>query len=144
MDIFGIINYVLQYLNGFSESAILAIIIFVDALFATKGTKTQGNHTTSGKATEGFFVNIMLAFTPTIITLLGYASSLIPYHEAVGDTTLYVFDAIAAAAFIYIGNFFLKSLMANYKLMGGDDPQDMVLGKWIKGEVEQKFEKRSN
>lgn len=144
MDFFNLINYILQYLNGYSETMILVAAIFIDTIFATKSTKVQGNHTTSGRALDGLRLNLEMAVTPALITILGVVSSLIPYHNLNTNLTMFVFDIFAACSFVFIGNYFLKSILANYKLMGGDVPENMDLGKWLKGEVEQKYQKRSN
>lgn len=140
-----ILNYLFANLNGATETAVLFILVFFDTFLGSLWRKRNGVARTSGGGLGGLITSIPLALMPVVIWLLTILFSIVPTHLGGRDFIFrpFIFDMISFVVFLTIGNFMLKSVMANMKLAGIDVPPFLQtwVDKWIEDEYHVKYQK---
>lgn len=135
------LNYLFLNLNGATESAILFILLFIDTFLGSKWRKVNNVAITSGGGLNGLKTNIPLALMPICIWAFTVLISVVPNHIG-GRVFVFnpiIFDGISFIITLFIGNFMLKSILANAKLAGFDIPDWLI--KWFEDEYHVKLQK---
>ncbi|MEX0380477.1 hypothetical protein AB3K25_06365 [Leuconostoc sp. MS02] len=144
-----LIQYLFANLNGATETAVLFILVFFDTFLGSLWRKRNGVARTSGGGLGGLITSIPLALMPVVIWSLTIFFSFVPTHLGGRDFIFQplIFDVISFVVTIIIGNFMLKSIMANMKLAGIDVPPFLKrwalkwVDKWIEDEYHVKYQK---
>jgi len=134
-----ILKYLFANLNGATETAILFILVFFDTFLGSLWRKRNNVARTSGGGLGGLITSIPLALMPVVIWAFTILISFVPTHLGGRDFTFQplIFDVISFVVTVIIGNFMLKSIMANMKLAGIDVPP--FLKRWVETWIEDEY-----
>ncbi|WP_294977297.1 phage holin family protein [uncultured Leuconostoc sp.] len=140
-----LLQYLFANLNGATETAVLFILVFFDTFLGSLWRKRNGVARTSGGGLGGLITSIPLALMPVVIWSLTIFFSFVPTRLGGRDFIFQplIFDVISFVVTVIIGNFMLKSIMANMKLAGIDVPPFLKqwVEKWIEDEYHVKYQK---
>ncbi|ARQ94555.1 holin [Weissella phage PWc] len=134
-----IINNPLVYLNPFTETVILFVMIAFDTILGGKWRSNLDLGLNSHGAFNGSNKKIALVFFPSLIGFLGIGLNLLP-PELLGYVFVFpmaIFDAMALAVFSFAFYYTALSITANAQLAGMPVPEK--LQSWAKNEIENKL-----
>lgn len=133
------VQLVMTYLNPFSESVILFIMIAFDTILGGKWRKNQDLGVNSHGAFNGSAMKMALVFFPALIGFLGIGLNLLPANQLgyVFVFPMIIFDFMALGAFAWTAYYTALSIMANAELAGMPLPE--FVKSWAKHEVENKL-----
>lgn len=128
-------------LNGATETVVLFMLVSYDTILGVKWRKAKGVPITSEAGLKGLKSNLPLTLFPIGFWSISVIFSVLPTHIGnrifVFDTP--IFDGLAFASFIFIGQHVLRSLIVNARLSGYDLPQWLI--KWAEDEYHVKIQK---
>ncbi|RRG18272.1 hypothetical protein D3P96_03025 [Weissella viridescens] len=143
MDVYSAFEWLMSYANGMTISFVLAVGVFIDALLGSSWRKANGLRRNSNGFFNGFLKNISLALIPAtfwLANILFYYLPPDPTHPQFRYNPL-MFDFISVGAGMYIGDWLLHSILANWKLSGRTiSPR---IERWIQEEYDSKIEQHN-
>ena len=113
--------------DGFADSAVLSVMVVIDTTLAVSYWFKNGRRILSNVLLSGLLRNLVLAFVPSLMQILG---SLHP------DTTGLVYPLVTSVITVYIGFAILQSILAYTNMWGIRFPN--WLNAIIKQEVQNK------